>query len=163
MSRLANQPSPFAPRMACPPRIDDLRADVVDWLRRVEAGDAEELQGATGKERRLLSSLVQLYNAHRHRIADEAPAVRRRLTRPIDAVEVEAILQCHGIEDADLEDEKLAGGDSFPRRTLQACVRRRQAVRPDTLANLCAAINAVLRARDIDFTIAEGDLLPILV
>jgi hypothetical protein len=163
MTRLANQRGVFVPSRAGQPSIDDLRADVVEWLRRLEACEAEELHGPAGKERGLLNSLVQLYNAHRGRLTREAPAPRRRLTRPIDAVEVEVILQRHDIEDSDLDDESLPGGASFPRRTMQLCVRRRQAVRSDTLTNLCAAINAVLRARGIDTTVAEADLVPVPV
>ena len=143
------------------PSIEDLRADVVEWLRRLQANEAEELYAATGNERQLLNSLVYLCNAQRERFSAAPLPVRRRLTKPIDAVEVEVILQRHHIEDADLEDEALTGSASFPRRTLQLCVRRRQAVRPDTLANLCAAINAVLRVRGVDTVVPQADLLPV--
>lgn len=158
------QPTHLRPgSLAGPPRIDDLRADVVDWLRRLQAGEIEELHLGTANERQLLGALVQIYNGRREILADDVPAPRRRLARPIDAVEVELLLERHRIEDEDLEDEARTGGAAFPRRTLQLCVRRKQAVRPDTLVHLCKVLNAVLQARGSAVVVTQADLLPVSV
>lgn len=145
--------------------VEEVRTAVAEFLRRLDVNEVGELDDVTGSERRLLSDLLSLYDSCRNQMSQAPPPIRRRLlSRPIDAVEVEVLLDRYRIEDGDLEDDTVIPENAiFGRRNLQLGVRRRQAVRPATVSNLCAAMTAVLQARGVDAVVTETDILPVTI
>ncbi|MHB1424287.1 MAG: prenyltransferase/squalene oxidase repeat-containing protein [Gemmataceae bacterium] len=144
--------------------VEELRESLSEFLRRLESNEIGELDAVGESERKLLGDLLQLYNAHRDRLSQAPPPVKRPgHARPIDAVEVEILLDRYGIQDADLEDETLTPACVVPRRTLQTSVRQNQKLSRGKLSDLCAAMNAVLQARGTDAAVTQAEILPVSI